>query len=146
MGIMIEIPSTVLQIEGFLFESDFICLGTNDLIQYLFAIDRGNERVASYHQPYHPAFLQALKHVADAAYKVGKSVTVCGEMAADPKAVALLLGLGLTSLSIAPGAADDVREALAKLSYLKCKSLARRALQMSTAEEVRKEIDLFWPS
>ncbi len=146
MGIMIEIPSTVLQIEGFLFESDFICLGTNDLIQYLFAIDRSNERVASYHQPYHPALLQALKHVADAAQKAGKPVTVCGEMASDPKAVALLLGLGLTSLSIAPGAADDVREALAKLSYLKCQSLARRALQLSTAEEVRKEVDLFWPT
>jgi phosphotransferase system enzyme I (PtsP) len=146
VGIMVEIPSAVLQIEGFLYESDFICLGTNDLIQYLFAIDRGNERVASYHQPYHPALLQALKYVSDAAKKAGKPVTVCGEMAADPKAMALLLGLGLTSLSIAPGAANDIREALGKLYLKKCESLARRALELSTAEEVRSEIEAFWPT
>jgi phosphoenolpyruvate-protein kinase (PTS system EI component) len=145
MGIMVEIPSTVLQIEGFLFESDFICLGTNDLIQYLFAIDRGNERVASYHHPYHPPLLQALKHVSDAARKAGKPVTVCGEMASDPKALPLLLGMGLASLSIAPGTADDVREALARIKLRDCQSLVRHALQLSTAEEVRREVEAFWP-
>jgi phosphotransferase system enzyme I (PtsP) len=144
VGIMVEIPSTVLQIEGFLFESDFVCLGTNDLIQYLFAIDRGNERVASYHHPYHPALLQALKHVADAAQAAGKSVTVCGEMAGDPRAVPLLLGLGLTSLSIAPGAAGALREALSKLALAECAALLRRAIQLPTEEEVKRELERFW--
>ena len=145
VGIMVEIPSTVLQIEGFLFESDFVCLGTNDLIQYLFAIDRGNERVAAYHQPYHPALLQAIKHVADAANRVGKPVTVCGEMASDPKALALLLGLGLSSFSIAPGTTDDVRDALSRLDKRSCQVLASRALMLSTAEEVQAEVEAFWP-
>jgi phosphotransferase system enzyme I (PtsP) len=145
IGIMIEIPSTVLQIDGFLYESDFLCLGTNDLIQYLFAIDRGNERVTSYHQPYHPALLQSLKIVADAAHKAGKPVTVCGEMAGDPKAVALLLGMGLTSLSISPGSAEGIREAFARIKLRDCERLVRKVLQLSTAEEVRKEVEAFWP-
>ncbi len=145
VGIMVEIPSTVLQIEGFLHESDFICLGTNDLIQYLFAIDRGNERVASYHQPYHPALLTALKRVADAALAAGKPVTVCGEMAADPKALALLLGLSLTSLSIAPGAAEGVREALSRLNLKDCEAMVQRALKLATEDEVREEVELLTP-
>ncbi len=145
VGIMVEIPSTVLQIEGFLYESDFICLGTNDLIQYLFAIDRGNERVAAYHHPFHPALLQALKHVSDAAKNAGKPVTVCGEMASDARALTLLLGLGLTSLSIAPGAADGVRATLAQVNMGECRRLVRRVLTMATEEDVRAEVEAFLP-
>jgi phosphotransferase system enzyme I (PtsP) len=143
VGIMIEIPSTVIQIEAFLAESDFLCLGTNDLIQYLFAIDRGNERVAAYHHPFHPAFLHALKRVADAAHAAGKPVTVCGEMAGDPIAVTLLLGLGLTSLSIAPGSADGVRAALDRLNLVDCQALMGRLLELSTADEIRRETEAF---
>jgi phosphotransferase system enzyme I (PtsP) len=143
VGIMIEIPSTVLQIEAFLAESDFLCLGTNDLIQYLFAIDRGNERVAEYHHPYHPPFLHALKRVADAATAAGKPVTVCGEMAADPVALPLLLGLGLTSISIAPGAADAVRETLSRVTMPECRALVAGALELSTADEIRREAMAF---
>jgi phosphotransferase system enzyme I (PtsP) len=143
VGIMIEIPSTVIQIEAFLAESDFLCLGTNDLIQYLFAIDRGNERVAEYHHPYHPAFIHALKRVSDAAHNAGKSVTVCGEMAGDPVALPLLLGLGLTSLSIAPGAADGVRDALERVTMPDCRDLVSRVLDLSTADEIRREAENF---
>jgi phosphoenolpyruvate-protein kinase (PTS system EI component) len=140
---MIEIPSTVIQIEAFLAESDFLCLGTNDLIQYLFAIDRGNERVAAYHHPYHPAFLHALKRVSDAAHAAGKPVTVCGEMAGDPVALSLLLGLGLTSLSIAPGSADGVRAALDRVNMPDCRDLVVRLLVLSTADEIRSEAEAF---
>ena len=143
VGIMIEIPSTVIQIEAFLAESDFLCLGTNDLIQYLFAIDRGNERVAEYHHPYHPAFLHALKRVADAAHAAGKPVTVCGEMAADPTAVPLLLGLGLTSLSIAPGAADTVRDSVEGVAMKDCRDLVANLLTLSTADEIRRTAEAF---
>jgi phosphotransferase system enzyme I (PtsP) len=141
VGIMVEIPSTVFQIEAFLAESDFVCLGTNDLIQYLFAIDRGNERVASYHQPFHPALLYALKRVADAAKAAGKPVTVCGEMAGDPKALPLLLGLGLTSLSIAPGSADLLRDAVASHSLKDCEAFAQRVLDLATEDEVRGAVE-----
>lgn len=143
VGIMIEIPSTIFQIEGFLAEADFLCLGTNDLIQYLFAIDRGNARVADYHHPYHPALIHALKRIADAARTAGKPVTVCGEMAGDPVALPLLLGLGLTSLSIAPGSADAVRDALDRLTMTDCRDLAERALTLSTEAEIRGEAEAF---
>jgi phosphoenolpyruvate-protein phosphotransferase len=143
VGIMIEIPSTVIQIGAFLAESDFLCLGTNDLIQYLFAIDRGNERVAEYHHPYHPAFLHALKQVADAAHAAGKSVTVCGEMAGDAVALPLLLGLGLTSLSIAPGSADAVRDTLNRVTMPDCRELVERCLLLSTADEIRHQAVTF---
>jgi phosphotransferase system enzyme I (PtsP) len=143
VGIMIEIPSTVFQIEAFLAESDFLCLGTNDLIQYLFAVDRGNERVAANHHPFHPAFLSALQRVAEAARKAGKPVTVCGEMAGDPKALPLLLGLGLTSLSIAPGSADILREALAHHTMKECEDLVGRVLELPTEDEVRHAVEGF---
>jgi phosphotransferase system enzyme I (PtsP) len=143
VGIMVEIPSTVFQIEAFLAESDFVCLGTNDLIQYLFAVDRGNERVAASHHPFHPAFLFALKRVSDAARLVGKPVTVCGEMAGDPNAIPLLLGLGLTSLSIAPGSADIVRDALSHLSLKECEALVGRVLALPTEDEVRHAVEGF---
>lgn len=143
VGIMIEIPSTVIQIRDFLSECDFACLGTNDLIQYLFAIDRGNERVANSHHPFHPAFLQALRRVSEASRATGKPVTVCGEMAADPVAVPLLLGLGLTSLSIAPAAVDAVREVLARVDMPACRALVERVLALPVAEDIRREAQAF---
>lgn len=143
IGIMIEIPSTVIQIDAFLAESDFLCLGTNDLIQYLFAIDRGNERVAEYHHPFHPAFLHALRRVSDAATAAGKPVTVCGEMAGDPVALPLLLGLGLTSLSISPGSADAVRATLDRVDLARCRDLVSHVLGLSTADEIRRAAEAF---
>ncbi len=143
VGIMIEIPSTVIQVEAFLAESDFLCLGTNDLIQYLFAIDRGNARVAEYHHPFHPAFLHALKRVSDAARAVGKPVTVCGEMAGDPLAIPILLGLGLSALSIAPGSADAVRATLQRVDMADCRDLVDRLLTLSSADDIRAAAEDF---
>lgn len=143
VGIMIEIPSTVIQVEAFLAECDFLCLGTNDLIQYLFAIDRSNERVAEYHHPFHPAFLHALKRVSDAAREAGKPVTVCGEMAGDPLAVPLLLGLGLNALSIAPGSADAVRATLERVGMAECRTLVDHLLTLSSADDIRAAAEEF---
>ena len=109
----------------------------------MFAVDRGNERVAQGHPPFHPAFLQALKRVSEAARKAGKPVTVCGEMAGDPKALPLLLGLGLTSLSIAPGSADILRDALASHSMKECEALVGRVLTLPTEDEVRHAVEGF---
>ncbi len=143
LGAMIEIPSAVIQIKKILNELDFICIGTNDLIQYLFAVDRGNERVADYYQPYHPALWIALKQIADAAHETNKSVTICGEMASDPHTLPLLLGLGITRLSIAPASADAVRAGLLPLRVSACKQLIEKILDYNASEQIRGEVDRF---
>ena len=143
---MIEIPSAMMQIRDFAAEADFLSIGTNDLIQYLFAIDRGNERVASYYQPFHPALIQALMRITVAAREAGKSVTVCGEMASDPQALPIFLALGITHLSIAPAAADGIRTALRGLSVKECKQLLGKIANLHTAEQVKDEILTFLES
>ncbi|HLP43126.1 MAG TPA: putative PEP-binding protein, partial [Fibrobacteria bacterium] len=143
IGAMIEIPSAVLQIRDFVAESDFLSIGTNDLIQYLFAIDRGNERVAVYYQPFHPALIQALTRIAAAAQEAGKSVTVCGEMASDPQALPVFLALGITHLSIAPASADGLREAVRGLDVKQCRQLLDDISSLHTAEQVKEAIHAF---
>jgi phosphotransferase system, enzyme I, PtsP len=140
IGSMIEIPSAMLQIKDFVQESDFLSIGTNDLIQYLFAIDRGNERVASYYQPFHPALIHALKHIAEAAQEGGKSITVCGEMASDPQALPIFLALGITKLSIAPSSADTLRLALRNLDTKACKQLLAQIVNLHTSEQVQEQL------
>ncbi len=143
LGAMIEVPSAILQIEAILAEVDFIAIGTNDLIQYLFAVDRGNEKVADYYQSFHPPMLAALWKICAAAKKAGKPVSVCGEMAGDPYALPILLGLGLTDLSIAPAAAETIRDAMGMLDTKCCSDLLQKLLELETAEEVREEVRLF---
>jgi phosphotransferase system, enzyme I, PtsP len=140
LGAMIEIPAAMMQIRQFAGEADFLSIGTNDLIQYLFAIDRGNERVASYYQPFHPALIQALMRITAAAHDAGKVVTVCGEMASDPQALPLFLALGITHLSIAPSSADAIRTALRTLSCKDCKKLLGKISNLDTADQVKEEI------
>ncbi|MDB5103414.1 MAG: domain phosphoenolpyruvate--protein phosphotransferase PtsP [Fibrobacteres bacterium] len=146
IGAMIEIPSAMMQIRDFAAEADFLSIGTNDMIQYLFAIDRGNERVASYYQPFHPALIQALMRIAAAGRDAGKSVTVCGEMASDPQALPIFLALGITHLSIAPAAADAIRTALRCLSVKECKRLLGKISNLHTADQVKAELNAFLES
>jgi len=146
IGAMIEIPSAMMQIRDFAEEADFLSIGTNDLIQYLFAIDRGNERVASYYQPFHPALIQALMRIAAAAHAAGKTVTVCGEMASDPQALPIFLALGITRLSIAPAAADSLRTAIRNLNVKDCKRLLGKIANLHTSEDVKAEIEAFLDS
>lgn len=143
VGVMVEVPSAVLQIHSLVRESDFLCIGTNDLIQYLFAIDRGNERVAEYYQPFHPAVIRALMQIAAAAGEGGTPVTVCGEMAADPLCMPILLGLGLNHLSISPASAGQVRKSIGKVEAMACRQLLSTILKKTTAEEVKEELEGF---
>ncbi len=143
IGSMIEIPSAMMQIKDFVQESDFISIGTNDLIQYLFAIDRGNERIASYYQPFHPALIQALMRITTAANAGGKDITVCGEMASDPQALPIFLALGISKLSIAPASADAIRMAIRNLDTEDCKNLLRHIANLHSAEEVKAQLELF---
>jgi len=133
MGIMIEIPAAV-QIAGILAKSsDFFSIGTNDLIQYTLAADRNNPKVKEYYTPYHPAVLQSIRLVADAAHKQGIPVSLCGEMAADPLSAILLVGLGITDLSMASPSIPLVKQVLRTTSLEQASEIAKNALEMESA-------------
>lgn len=138
VGIMVETPATVMLIDHFAKEVDFFSIGTNDLIQYTFAADRMNEHVGYLYQPYHPAILRLVKIVVDAALAEGKWVGMCGEMAGDPKAIPLLLGLGLNEFSMSASSILPARSQLKKLNKKDMELLVEKALSMKTADEVLK--------
>ncbi len=112
LGAMIEVPSAAIALPGFIDMIDFLSIGTNDLVQYLLAVDRNNESLGELYTPLHPAVLQLLRSVITLANKRGKPVAVCGEMAADPVFVPLLLALGLSEFSLHPATLLEVRRAI----------------------------------
>ena len=135
---MVEVPSSAIMARELAREVDFLSIGTNDLIQYALAVDRSNERVASLYQPTSPAVLRLIAQVVEAGQEEGTEVGMCGEMAADPLMVPVLLGLGLTRFSMNPQAVPVVRALLRQLSYRESVHMARQALQMVTARQVRE--------
>jgi phosphotransferase system enzyme I (PtsP) len=128
LGIMVELPSIVEIIDEVAQEVDFFSIGTNDLIQYMLAVDRTNDRVAQMYLPHHPAVLRALKKIVDAGLKYGKEVSVCGDMANDPKYLDLLLGLGLRSFSMDARYLPRMHERLRQLSVRECEKLTGEVL------------------
>ncbi|WP_373893299.1 phosphoenolpyruvate--protein phosphotransferase [Virgibacillus natechei] len=136
VGIMVEIPSTAVIAKQFAKEVDFFSVGTNDLIQYTMAADRMNEKVSYLYQPYHPAILNLLNNVIEAAHGENKWVGMCGEMAGDPTAIPLLLGLGLDEFSMSATSILPARTQLSGLSKEKLVSYKEKLLSMETAEEV----------
>ncbi|MFC0187974.1 phosphoenolpyruvate--protein phosphotransferase [Fictibacillus aquaticus] len=136
IGIMVEIPSTAVMADIFAKEVDFFSIGTNDLIQYTMAADRMNEQVSYLYQPYSPAILRLVKMVIDAAHKEGKWAGMCGEMAGDPIAIPILLGLGLDEFSMSATSILPARSQIAKLSKEKIESSLDQILNMSTTAEV----------
>jgi len=136
VGIMVEIPSTAILAEQFAKEVDFFSIGTNDLIQYTFAADRMNEQVSYLYQPYHPAILQLVKNVIEAAHKEGKWAGMCGEMAGDSVAIPLLLGLGLDEFSMSASSILKARSQIKQLNKAEMEQLAKKALTFQTADEV----------
>lgn len=136
LGIMVEIPSTAVIADLFAKEVDFFSIGTNDLIQYTMAADRMNERVSYLYQPYNPSILRLVKMVIEAAHKEGKWAGMCGEMAGDETAIPLLLGLGLDEFSMSATSILKARAQLKNLSKTDMETLAAKAVEMSTAEEV----------
>lgn len=146
LGMMVEIPSAAILAHQFAKEVDFFSIGTNDLIQYTLAADRMNENVAYLYQPYHPAILQLIKLVIDAAHQEGKWVGMCGEMASDLTAIPILLGLGLDEFSMSAPSILQARNLVRKLTQTEMKKLAERALTCKTADEVEKFIstELAW--
>jgi len=136
LGIMIEVPAAAAAADLLARECDFFSIGTNDLIQYALAVDRGNDSVNYLYQPLHPALLRMLRFVVDSARAAGIPVALCGEMAGDPALTALLIGLGLRELSVQPRAIGRVRRAIRRLRADRGEVLARRALELSTPEEI----------
>ncbi len=149
VGIMVEVPSTALQIRTFQRESDFFSIGTNDLIQYTVAVDRGNERIASLYSAGHPAVIALVKEVVRAANRADKEVSLCGEMAGDPEFTMLLLGLGLRTLSITPPAIPEVKKIIRAVSLDQCRRVARKVSGFESDREVinylRGELNKLYP-
>lgn len=143
LGIMVEVPSCALCIDAFVPFADFFSIGTNDLVQYLMAVDRNNDSVASLHDPLHPAVLRCIGQVCHAAETAKKPVSVCGEAAADPRMIPLLVGLGVTELSMTPTVLVDAKEAVRELSWNRCHRLSRHALKAPTGASVAEMVEHF---
>ncbi len=137
-GVMIEIPAAALQAEQFARECDFFSIGTNDLVQYTFAVDRGNEAVAHLYQPLHPVVLELIGRVVKAARRHDLPVCVCGEMASDPLAALLLVGMGIRRLSMSANLIPRIKELICRIAYFDMQRLldAMQRDGLSSAEEV----------
>jgi phosphotransferase system enzyme I (PtsI) len=140
LGVMIEVPSAAIQAEEIAGEVDFFSIGTNDLIQYLLAVDRDNTVVAPLYQQFHPAVIRTIKLVVDAAHKKHLWVGMCGEMAGDPLATMLLVGLGLDELSMGPSVLPEIKKIVRSVRYREARRVAEKALAMPTAEDVRRHL------
>jgi phosphotransferase system enzyme I (PtsI) len=136
VGAMIEIPSAAAVIDLLERQCDFFSVGTNDLIQYMLAIDRGNDRIAHLYEPAHPAVVRTLKRIVDDSHAKNVPVSVCGEMAGDPVYAALLLGLGVDSLSMSPTLLPAVKFLVRAMKMSDAKALAADALLMTSAKEI----------
>jgi phosphotransferase system enzyme I (PtsI) len=149
IGAMIEVPSAVLTAEKIATELDFFELGTNDLVQYTLAVDRGNDQVAGWFRTLHPAVLYGIKRTLQAGAGAQIPVIVCGEMASPPAYAVLLAGLGATDLSMTPAMIPRVRAALAQIKTHEAETVADRCLAAATADEVeeivREEFKARWP-
>ena len=138
IGIMIEVPSAALMADVFAPEIDFFSIGTNDLTQYTLAMDRGNSALASKHDGLHPAVLRLIAHTIDSAHKYGKRADICGELGSDAAAIPILLGLGMDELSVSIPSVPTVKAQVRSLKISDWQSLAREALNCSSAQEVRE--------
>ncbi|WP_304458777.1 phosphoenolpyruvate--protein phosphotransferase [Alicyclobacillus sendaiensis] len=136
VGIMIEIPAAAVMADRLAKEVDFFSIGTNDLVQYALACDRLNERISHLYQPLNPSVLRLVKMVIDGAHAAGKWVGMCGELAGDPRATAILLGLGLDEFSMSAGSILQVRDVVRNTRYEDAKALAARALEADTEADV----------
>ena len=138
LGIMVEVPAAVQLADRFLREVDFLSIGTNDLIQYILAVDRSNRKVANLYEPLHPAVLAALYSTIEAGKREGKRVGMCGEMAGDPLSALLLLGMGLEEFSMGSLYVPVIKKTIRSVTYGAAKSMARIVLEMDSVGEIKR--------
>ena len=143
VGIMVEIPSSAVLADEFAKECDFFSIGTNDLIQYTIAVERGNEKVADLYSHYNPAVIHLIKSAIDGAHKNGILCGMCGEAAGDVKFIPLLVGLGLDEFSMNANKILKARKLITDLDFNQCKKLAGDVLQIDSTEEVKKLLEKF---
>lgn len=148
LGVMVEVPVMVHVLPDVLPLVDFVSVGTNDLVQYLLAVDRDNQRVAKMYDPFHPGVLRVLKQIADAAAAADRRVSICGEIAGDHWFTPILVGLGIRELSMAPVFLRRVKLMLRSFTEVECRELAERAARMRSTKAVRRlveeEIQVRW--
>ncbi len=140
VGVMIEVPSAAIMAEQLAQEVDFFSLGTNDLVQYTLAVDRGNARVAGLYDPLHPAVLRLIRQVTDAAAAAAIPASICGAMAADPVAAVILMGLGVRLLSVSSAQIPELKEVVLAANIATACEIARESLKMSSGAEVRARV------
>ncbi|MCX7854600.1 MAG: phosphoenolpyruvate--protein phosphotransferase [Anaerolineae bacterium] len=138
VGIMVETPAAAVAADLLAPLVDFFSIGSNDLTQYVLACDRGNEQLRSLYQPLDPAVIRLIQHVIEAAHRYGKHVGLCGELAGEPLAIPLLLGLGLDEFSMTPAAIPYAKELIRALSMADAREIARQALRLPSAAEVTR--------
>ena len=137
-GVMIEVPAAAVCIDALLRETDFISVGSNDLIQYLVAADRDNPKVAHLCEPLSPAIFKVLQGVFEACRRTGTPVTVCGEMAGQPRSVLTLFGMGLRRFSMSPAFVPTIKALLSRVTTAQAERFAHQVLQLKTSEEIRR--------
>lgn len=138
LGVMIELPSVIEVIDEIACEADFFALGTNDLIQYLLAVDRTNDKVASFYNPYHPSVLRAIKRITESLTKHSKELCVCGDMARDPRSIPVLLGLGIRSLSMDARYLPNVCQQLKHIHLDRARHLVDELLAQSQIARIQQ--------
>ena len=140
VGVMIEVPSAAISADYLAEKADFFSIGTNDLIQYTMAADRGNHRVAKYYTGHHPAVLKLIHMTVNAAHNNGIPVSICGEMAGSKTMVPLLVGMGVDELSMSPTRLPDIAEWISRFKYVDAKRFASRVMRMITAAKVTRAL------
>lgn len=142
IGIMIEIPSAALMAEELAKECDFFSIGTNDLIQYTIAVERGNEKVSNLYTHFHPAVIRLIKSTIDGAHKNNILCGMCGEAAGDPMFIPLLIGLGLDEFSMNANKILQARKLIRELNFQDCKQIAQEILKLSSTEEIKRKLKI----
>jgi phosphotransferase system enzyme I (PtsP) len=143
IGVMVEVPAAVYQSAALARRVDFLSVGSNDLTQYLLAVDRNNARVADLYHSFHPAVLQALSHVANAAHEAGKQVSICGELAGDPSAAILLLAMGYDVLSMNATNLTKVKKAIRNVSSTEADEVLAEVMALESSEEILAHLEQF---
>lgn len=136
VGVMLEVPAAAMAVDLLAKEADFFAIGSNDLIQYMLAVDRTNDAVAHLYEPLHPAVLRILRHIVDIARQKKIPVSMCGEMAAEPLSALLLVGFGIDQLSMSPGAIPLIKNVVRHLSRARARQVLDRAFELDTADEI----------
>ena len=143
VGLMVEVPSAVFVAKSLAREADFLSIGTNDLIQYMLAVDRDNENMSRYYIAHHPSVLRSIKQVVDAAESFGKDVTVCGDMAHSDLCLPLLLGMGIRKLSMASSFMGQAKNIISKIDIDEVTNSVQSILSSDSIDEIEECVRLW---